>query len=54
MQTSLAKAAHIARISDLDHQHGDPSHLKNVINYSVYHCRTILKFSSKSAYNLLR
>ena len=45
MQTSLAKAAHyphIAQIPDLESQHSDPDHPKNVINCSLYR-RAILK-----------
>ena len=37
-------------IPDLKSQHGDPN---NLINCSLYHCRAILKISSKSAHNLL-
>ena len=39
---------HIALIQDLENQHGDPVHPQNLINCSLYHCRAIMKFSSKS------
>ena len=54
MQSSLAKTAHyphIAWIFELESRNGDPDHLK-IINYSLCHCRAILKISSKSAHNL--
>ena len=54
-QTSAKEAYYlIARTPDLESQHGNPDHPKNFINCSQYHCRAILKISSKSAHNLLR
>ena len=53
-QTSLAMAAHyspIAQIPDLESHHGDPDHPKNLINFSLYHCRAILKSLSQSDCN---
>ena len=50
------KAAHypiLSRFFDLESEHGDPDHLKSLINCYLYHCRGILKMSSKSAYNIL-
>ena len=36
---------HIAQIPDLESQHGDPDHSKNLIIYCfLHHCRVILKF----------
>ena len=55
-QTPLTKAAHyphIAKIPDLERQYGDPDHLQFLINCSLYHCKAILKFSSKSTHNVL-
>ena len=55
-QTFLAKTAHnphIAKIPDLESQHGDSDQLKNLISCSLYHCRVFLKISSKCAHNLL-
>ena len=54
LKTSLAKAdhyAHNARIPNLVSKHSDPNHLKNCTNCSMYHCKAILKISSKSAHN---
>ena len=42
---------HIARIPNMETQHGDPDHTKNSINCSLYLCWAILKFSSKCTYN---
>ena len=50
---TAAHYPHIARIHDLDSQHCDPDHPKNLINCSLYHCRAILKILSKSSHNLL-
>ena len=52
----FVKAAHypdIAWINDLESQHGDPDHPKNLIKYSLYHCRRVLKILRKSTHNLL-
>ena len=46
---TLAKVAHyhhIARIPDLESEHIDPDHLKNLINCLLYHRRAILNISS--------
>ena len=45
-QEHLESVAHYtitALIRDLESQHGDPDHLKNLINCSLYHCRATLK-----------
>ena len=36
---------------DLEIQHGDPDHPKKLINCFLYHCRAIVKMSSKSTHN---
>ena len=38
---------------DLESLHSDSNHINNLINCSFYHCRAILKISSKSTRNLL-
>ena len=38
---------HITQIPNLESQHGEPDHPKNLINCSLYHCRAILKISSE-------
>ena len=55
-QTSLTKAAqysHIARVSDLESQHGDQDHPSNLIKSFLYHCIAILKISLKFVHDLL-
>ena len=53
ISNKAAHYCHIVRILDLENQHGDLDHLKNLINCSLYHCRAILEILSTSAHNVL-
>ena len=51
--SSVAEAthySHIAQIPDLENQHDDPDHPRNVIKCSCYHSTVFLRISSKSAH----
>ena len=45
MTNKAAHYPHVARVRDLDSQHGDPDDSTNLINCSLYHHTAILKFS---------